>query len=326
MENFIFNPELTFANKEFKGNTLYNGRFTNTPYPETDASFFNVLKWKFRTNPQKQEKEKENFKLTIIKNNDLFEEHSSDKIVWLGHSSFLIRVNKTNILFDPVFGDLPFLKRKVAIPFSVDQVRNIDYLLFSHGHRDHFDNDSVKKVLSQNPQVEVLVPLKLGSLVKELDGNIKVQEAGWYQNYKIEKSLEITFLPAVHWHRRGLGDYNNILWGSFFIKTPSWKIYFGGDTAYASHFKEIRKHLGEPDYCLLPIGAYKPSFIMKKSHMNPHEAIMAFKDLNGKKFIPMHYGTFDLADEPLGEPIKIIKENLNQSQLVNLGVGEIFNL
>jgi L-ascorbate metabolism protein UlaG (beta-lactamase superfamily) len=113
-----------------------------------------------------------------------------------------------------------------------------------------------------------------------------------------------------------------MLWGAFMIETNNQKLFYSGDTAYGSHFTEIKDVLGPPDICFLPIGAYKPTFLMKQSHMDPYEAIQAFKDLNGKKFIPMHYGTFDLANEPLGEPIRILRKELDQKFLKVLAVGE----
>ena len=53
-------------------------------------------------------------------------------------------------------------------------------------------------------------------------------------------------------------------------------IYFGGDSGYGPHFKTIGKLFPTIDYCLLPIGAYMPEFIMKDVHQNPEEAIQAF--------------------------------------------------
>ena len=65
---------------------------------------------------------------------------------------------------------------------------------------------------------------------------------------------------------------------------------------------------------------------MKHAHTNPEEAVQAFHDLEGQYFVPMHYGTYDLSDEPLGEPIRRVRtlaENggLN-GELMELGVGE----
>ncbi|PIQ21822.1 MAG: hypothetical protein COW65_06815 [Cytophagales bacterium CG18_big_fil_WC_8_21_14_2_50_42_9] len=86
-------------------------------------------------------------------------------------------------------------------------------------------------------------------------------------------------------------------------------IFFAGDTSYKpSFFQEIKSLFGSPDICILPVGAYKPAFMMQGSHMNPEEAVQAFNELGGKTFIPMHYGTFDLSDEPAGEPVRLLQE------------------
>lgn len=120
---------------------------------------------------------------------------------------------------------------------------------------------------------------------------------------------------------------NKILWGSFLLRTPDRSIYFGGDSGYGKHYKTIRDMIdGEIDDVILPIGAYEPSYIMKSNHMNPREAITAFHDLEGKRLIPMHYGTYDLADEPLGDPEKRIrtldKEGKIKGELKICNIGE----
>lgn len=48
---------------------------------------------------------------------------------------------------------------------------------------------------------------------------------------------------------------------------------------------------------------------MHQAHISPLDAIEAFHQLGGKYFIPMHYGTFDLSDEPLLEPWDVIEKN-----------------
>lgn len=324
MEEYILNPDLPLVAENYKGNLLKKGRFTNHPWPDTEAGFGKVLKWMFTPNPQKEEKKKDKFRLNVIRNNRIFTS-IEDCIVWLGHSSFFIRLNGKNLLFDPVLRGLPALNRFSELPCREEDILNIDYLLLSHAHRDHFDKDSLEKIFSQNPHAKILSPLKVGKLVQRINKKMHVEEAAWYQQFRTE-GVRITFLPALHWHRRHLNDFNKMLWGSFMIETASIKIFYAGDTAYGSHFKDIRNKLGEPDICLLPIGAYKPTFLMKQSHMDPYEAIQSFFDMNGKKFIPMHYGTFDLANEPLGEPIRILRKELDENYLKELAIGEKFLL
>lgn len=323
MEQYLNNPSLNTIKPDYPGNKVINNQFTNHPWPDTDASFKGVFRWYFSKNPQAKEKKIESYKLELIKDASFFDA-KEDKIVWLGHSSFFIRINGVNILTDPVYTDLPFLKRKVGIPFSFDQIRNIDIILLSHAHRDHFDHKSLEAVIKKCPEAILLAPLKSSPLIRKIHKNAVIQEAGWYQTFNIITSSEITYLPALHWHRRGMNDFNEVLWGSFMIRSNHKTIYFAGDTAYGSRFTEIKKTCGSPDIALLPIGAYKPSWLMKKSHTSPEEAAQAFKDLEARKIIPMHYGTYDLANEPLGEPIKILKEIINPTDLLELKVGERF--
>ncbi|MBX9850530.1 MAG: MBL fold metallo-hydrolase [Cytophagaceae bacterium] len=322
MKKYLWNPQLITIKENYPGNLYEKGQFSNYPWPDTNASFKNVFRWFVSRNPQKKDKKKENFRLDVIHDSKIFESRKN-VIVWLGHASFFIRANGVNILIDPVLADLSIIKRKAAFPCEAADIRNIDFILLSHGHRDHLDEYSLKKIFAQNQQAVVLGPLQCEKLIRPISKKIKFQEAGWYQQYDI-KNIKITFLPALHWHRRGLNDFNEVLWGSFMIETDAHKIFFAADTAYGSHFKEIKEVMGNPDICILPIGAYKPEFLMKQSHINPIEAIQAFRDMEGKKFIPMHYGTFDLADEPLGEPIKMLKENLEKKFLAELKVGEKF--
>jgi L-ascorbate metabolism protein UlaG (beta-lactamase superfamily) len=300
---YVKNPSLHTVKVGYPGNLLIDGEFTNSDTKD-ENSFLKVLKWKFSKNPQREEKQNENYKVATVKNN--FIKSDQDMIVWLGHSTFYIQIDNVKILTDPVFFDLPFLKRKTELPLAPEDLIHIDYLLLSHGHRDHFDVPSLKIILNNNPSVKVLGPLNISSLFNEFDFKGEIQEAGWYQQFKSDP-INIIFLPAKHWHRRGLNDFNKVLWGSFYIKGKNKSIYFAGDTAYGAHFKEIQKSVPPIDYCLMSIGAYKPSYLMNLFHVNPEEAFKAYQELQAKYFIPMHYGTFDLSDEPMGEPEREIR-------------------
>ena len=323
---YKYNPKLPFVNSNWKGNIVIHNRFYNDATP-VKSPIKDVLKWKLSSNPQKKEKEKDTFKLSTVPIENI--DKKTDAIYWLGHASFLICFNGKTILTDPCFYNIPTAKRLVKLPCEIEQLKNIDYLLLSHDHRDHFDIKSVQKIVEINPTIKILTPLNFKQLLSK--SNIKteqVQEAGWYQQYKTDKALDILFLPAQHWGRRGLLDFNKVLWGSFLIKSNGKTLFFSGDTAYSSIFKEIHKDFGGFDICILPIGAYAPSFIMAQSHTTPEEAYQIFNDLKGKLFIPMHYGTFDLSDEPLGEPIKRLKKCFKNklTSLKELKIGEKYNV
>ncbi|UOQ74615.1 MBL fold metallo-hydrolase [Hymenobacter cellulosilyticus] len=288
-------------------------------------------------NPQKEEKKADTWVPEVV-NCSEFLAGQEDGLVWLGHATFVLRTENTTLLFDPLLFDSAFLKRRHPLPCRPEELTNIDLLLLSHGHRDHLDEASIKLVAKQNPEVQVLTSLRMAPLLRGMASSLRVQEAGWWQQYSIDwesmgledpasPPLEIYYLPAAHWHRRGLTDLNKVLWGSFLIRTQDKLIYFGGDSAYAGHFEDIERQFGPIDICMLGIGAYKPAFMMQLSHTNPHEAAKAANVLRAGHMVPMHHGTFDLSDEPASEPIRILQDvahgNMLRGELHVPKVGEV---
>lgn len=328
MSSYHFNPQLEFIKDNIKGNLYIDGQYVFDKKIEK-IPFQNLLKWLLNGNPHKEEKKKDKFVPNVVHLSN-FSEDKKDKIIWLGHSTFYIQLNGVRILTDPVFFDLaPIkLKRRHHMPCKISDLERIDYILLSHGHRDHLDEKSLKKMLKHNEDIEVLCPLGFKKIVQKI-GFKKIQEAAWWQQYHTKK-VSIDFLPAKHWNRRYIFDFNTTLWGSFAISTPSKSIYFAGDTAYAHHFKDIQQHYKSFDIAMMPIGAYKPKYIMEWAHTSPEEAVQACNDLHAQLFIPMHYGTYDLSDEPASEPLKLVKsqkeKQLLKATLNALDVGEILEI
>jgi L-ascorbate metabolism protein UlaG (beta-lactamase superfamily) len=106
-------------------------------------------------------------------------------------------------------------------------------------------------------------------------------------------------------------DTNQRLWGGYYIETGEKTIYFMGDSGYGPHFQLIADTMGTPDIAMMGVGAFKPEWFMHPAHTSPMDAVRAFNEMGGKNFIPMHFGTFDLSDEPLLEPLDWLKANSN---------------
>ncbi len=307
------NPSLKTVNSspDWKGTpTSESGEFKNLHNLSMPA-FSKVFKWKSGKNPYADRKKADEFALTYLKCDEIFES-KEDMIVWLGHASFLIRIEGITFLTDPVFQDRIFLKRLSELPFDIESVKNIDFILLSHGHFDHCDKKSLKKIAAQNPNLSILCGLGMDKVVKGIVPAERIQSAGWFQEYNLISTPKVTFLPSQHWTRRGLFDQNKALWGGFYIQSDSTSVYFMGDSGYEAHFKEIQEVMGSPNYALMGIGAFEPEWFMEGFHISPTDAIGAFNELQAGTFIPMHYGTFDLSDEPLLEPIRVLEKHQSE--------------
>lgn len=327
---YAYNSNLEIVKEGWKGNIMIDGVFCNG-LKKDKAPTWKVIKWKLTRNPQFEEKKNESFRIDTDIDTFLLQK-KEDIAIWLGHSSFFFRIDGFTYLIDPIFSDLPTSKRKVINPYSISSLGKIDYILISHAHFDHFDLPSLKDIVSLNPNVEILGPLGIKMLLKDgIFKTIKIQEAGWFQKFNTEDKNEVIYLPAKHWHRRGLFDFNKVLWGGFGIKSKKIKIYFAGDTAKDMDiFKQIDKLYDGFDFCVIPIGSYAPQFLMQDEHVTPNEALELFDALQGRYFIPMHYATYDLSDEPLGEPIKLLNQYANEANVKNrilkLKIGQILYL
>ncbi|MDG2278798.1 MAG: MBL fold metallo-hydrolase [Pseudomonadales bacterium] len=227
-------------------------------------------------------------------------------VTWIGHSSLLIQMDQVTFLTDPIWSNrpspIPFIgpSRFVEPGLAIDDLPPIDFVLISHNHYDHLDVPTLKVLAERNSGTKFFVPLGNAELLRN-HGITRVEELDWQQSSAF---LDVTVycLPAQHWSKRGLIDDNRALWASWAVIGPDKRFYFAGDTGYFSGFKSIGRQLGPFDLAAVPIGAYEPRQMMRDSHMNPEEAVLAARDLKADKALAMHFGTFDLSDEPLAEP------------------------
>ena len=154
----------------------------------------------------------------------------------------------------------------------------------------------------------------------------KIVELDWWQSHRVG-ALEITAVPARHWSMRAPWNRNDALWGGFVFRGPEGAAYHSGDTALFDGFAEIGERAGPLDWAMLPIGAYEPRWFMEPQHMNPEDAGQAFERLGARRLVAMHWGTFKLTDEPLGEPpariVRYFQErHLDPERLWLLDIGE----
>ena len=306
------------------------GRFVNYEHPYLPRTI-DLLRWQLSANPFKEAKANDRDRVAVT-DPSAFLAGSQDGILWLGHASFYIRLDGVAFLIDPIFGKPPFVKRFIDIPSPLGSIQRVDYVMLSHDHRDHADETTLREVAAKFPAAVFIGGLRMDDIFNEWKAPTNaVETAGWFQRYDLPAAVpEIYFLPVRHWARRGLFDTNHRLWGGYVLKGKTHSIYFGGDSGYGRHYKDVGELFPNIDYFLIGIGAFEPRWFMHPVHNSPEDALKAFVDIGANTLVPMHFGTFDLSDEPPGLPLRQLRQQAAEMRLTDrvkvLNINESLDL
>lgn len=262
----------------------------------------------------------------------LWKEDRDLQFSWLGHTTFLIKLNDKVILTDPIFsqraGSFGWLspKRYSETIDSTDLLPFIDIVLITHNHPDHLDEDSIKSIAPKTKYF--IAPLAVGELLEEWGvPKKKITELDWWQSKSIG-NLTITATPAKHTSERGLTDKNKTLWVSYSIQNLNHNLYLSGDSGWHEGLYEIGQRLGPFDVTFFEIGAYSNLKGQMEVHYNPEQAIKAHQAVKGVLIIPSGWATFDLGLFPWYEPIErfVLAANQAEVDFITPKIGEVINL
>ena len=253
-------------------------------------------------------------------------EHSA-ALTWVGHASFAVHDDADVVLTDPHFGPRALLPRRQVEPgVPLDAIPAHAFAVVSHNHYDHLDAYTVKRLPAE---MAWFVPLGLGDWFRAR-GRSNVRELGWWESTRHGR-WTLTCLPSQHWSARIEQPRNSTLWCSWLLQNESRRYFFAGDSGYFPGFAEFGRRFGPIDVALLPIGAYEPRWFMRFQHMDPFEAWQAFLDLGARFLVPMHWGTFDLTDEPLDLPPQVLMAAVERAagdpaRVKRMAIGERWRL
>jgi len=253
------------------------------------------------------------------------------QFAWLGHTTFLIKIDGKVILSDPMFsqraGSFGWLSpvRYSKTLASTDILPEVDMVLITHNHPDHLDEDSIKALISKTRHF--IAPLAVGKLLEEWGvPHKKILELDWWQTKSIG-DVTITATPAKHTSERGIFDKNLTLWASYGIQGKKQNLYLSGDSGWFKGLYKIGERLGPFDVTFFEIGAYSNLKGQMEVHYTPEQAVKAHHAVKGKLMVPSGWGTFDLGLFPWHEPIERFLIAANQAGIDYLTpkIGEVVN-
>jgi len=254
---------------------------------------------------------------------------------FVGHATVLLQLSGLNVLTDPVWSRRvsPFRSlgpSRVAEPgIAFPDLPPIDLVLLSHNHYDHMDVATLKRLFARD-RPRIVTPLGNDTILARY--GIAAEAHDWGDTVAIEEDAAVTLLPAQHWSARWLRDRSMALWSGFALRTPAGNVYFAGDTGFADGVLfERAREAGPFRLALLPIGAYEPRWFMRHQHMDPEEAVQAFRLLGAEHALGIHFGTFQLTDEGIDAPVEALaealaREGIPPKRFRALGIGEAWEV
>jgi L-ascorbate metabolism protein UlaG (beta-lactamase superfamily) len=230
------------------------------------------------------------------------------RATWLGHSTVLVEIDGRRVLTDPVWSHRasPFgfagPKRFQPVPVAIQSLPPLDAVIISHDHYDHLDHAAIMALVPSG--VPFVTPLGVGAHLESWGvPENHITELDWWESIEIG-DLTLTAAPSQHFSGRGPGDRNRTLWSSFAVRGPRRSFFYSGDTGLTPEYSAIRERLGPFDLVMLEVGAFHPSW--GTIHLGPENALTALESLGGGAFLPVHWGTFNLAIHAWDEPAETL--------------------
>ena len=248
---------------------------------------------------------------------DLAAPEAGVAVTWLGHASVLLRSPTATVIVDPVFSDrvspVAFAgpRRAVALPVDPAALPPVSTVVVTHDHYDHLDAASVRFLHRRDAPLFVC-PLGVAVWLRStVAADVRVAELDWWDALDLPGGVRATATPTRHFSGRRLTNRDGTLWLGVHLAFDGGPagptvVYNVGDTAACPVFAEVARRLPAADLALVPVGAYSPRWFMSRVHVDPAGALDVFEATGARAMVATHWGTFDLADEPLDEPPRLL--------------------
>lgn len=246
--------------------------------------------------------------------------NSYPEIYWLGHGGHFIKWKGLNILLDPMLSDHSVILPRLALaPVKAEDLPEIDYVILSHMHYDHYDKETLEKIKTLKNLV-----LPKNSEIFITEGIIRKSKLIPLRENEVytDNELQIISLKTLHNGSRNHPFSSDYRASAYLIKIGETSVYFSGDTGYGPQFKDVKERYS-PNISIIPIGAYEPYFLLHKYHLNPEDAVWAGLDLGSGIVIPSHFGTFRMSLESPQTALPLFVQNANRNGL-NIALAKMY--
>ena len=264
---------------------------------------------------------------------------------WLGGPSLLITFNDLTLLTDPMLGqgENAFIMADPNEMFDLKKgpnvkthsrltklpkfdLKELDLLLLSHAHEDHFDQAAQEKL---NRSLPVLLPAQDHKKVQDYGfNNLFSLNPGDVRTYPAGKgTLTITAVPADHSENEKLLPLLGHGLGYFIkFKQGNWQrtVYWSGDSMPTKRVMNFVKPLGPVDIFIPNMGRVGTTGPLGQISLGAKEATLMANALGAEKILPIHHSTYNLYLEPISELAKQAEQNQLSLDLISEGATLVY--
>jgi L-ascorbate metabolism protein UlaG (beta-lactamase superfamily) len=218
------------------------------------------------------------------------------KAYWVGHSTMLVGMSGRWVITDPVFSNKIglFARRYYRPGIALEDLSPLDVVLISHPHLDHLDVPTLERI---DPAATVVCSPAACPHVPHRFRRI-ISLAPW-QTVDLE-GMTITATPAKHEQSRYYFNAHPGRVGSvgFVVSYHAQSFYFAGDTGYRQEiFDDVHRMFPDIDLAIMPVGPVngwttRHITFRNASHLDPGQAITAFRIVGARYMVPVHWHTF----------------------------------
>jgi N-acyl-phosphatidylethanolamine-hydrolysing phospholipase D len=248
-------------------------------------------------------------------------------VIWGGHATVLLQMDDIWVLTDPVFTEAVGVvsPRLIAPGIEPSKLPKLAVVAVSHMHFDHLSFDSLEALESKTSLT--IVPPGVKANMPRYD--FEIRELATWQSFE-QQGLRVTAVPVKHvGGRYGLDEpFEERAFTGYVFEYRGQSVYFGGDTAYAPQsFAATRRRFPRLDLAVLPICPIAPRDFMERTHLDPPQALTAFRDLGAARMLPIHFDTYINSDDSAGEcgarlRAGMAARRLTDAEVPLLSVGE----
>ena len=210
-------------------------------------------------------------------------------VTWLGQAGFLFEAAGRRILVDPFFSEHDG-RRYPPPPVEGD----VDWLLVTHDHLDHLDPASLRAVAERSPQLTIVAPALLETMVREACPDAKFVGVARGDRVELGDASAATVVPAVHAVHPRDGYSDDPRFVGYVLELDGVSLYHAGDTLVTDAVVAALEGLSV-DVALLPVNGrtYFREQADLAGNMDTRDAVALATRIGASVLVPIHWDLFE---------------------------------